>query len=209
MATQSIFDVRTMGGVYSTAAFTASGAGAVALGTETVAFQDNLATATSSNYTQTNASTNFTGGSVQNGEHIVAWGLQVRVRAENSSGLPIIMTKGALDEAISFTSLHLNLKGNEIMIGPPQLYPAAWGANCTANAGGASSNEFDYVNGGPGTRPFVLPKRAPIQLKSQDQFTIKVKVDKAFAGAVASSQIIYVFYLPASRALTFRSLSGA
>lgn len=209
MATQSIFDVRTLGGVYSTAAFTASGAGAVALGTETTAFQDNLATSTSSSYTQTNATTNFTGGSVQNGEHIVAWGLSVRVRGESSAGLPIVLTKAALDEAISFTSLHMNMKGNEIMIGSPQLFPASWGANCTSAAGGASSNVVDYVNGGPGTRPFQLPRRAPIQLKSQDQFTIKVKVDKAFAGAVASSQIIYVFYLPASRALTFRSLSGA
>jgi hypothetical protein len=208
MATSSIFDVRSLGGLYSTCAFTATGAGAIAAGSETTAFQDDLNTATASNYTQVNATQNQGGGQIANGTHIVAFGLEVRVRGENSSGLPIVLTKEECDQAISFTSIHLNLAGNTILAGPPQLFPAAWGANAVASAGG-STQVSDYVNGGPGTMPYRLPRRGPIQLKSQDQFTATVKADKAFAGVTASAQIVYVFYLPASRALTFRSLAGA
>lgn len=203
MSNTNIYDVRVMGGVFGTCSISSGSSGAIAAGTNATAFQDDLGTSTTSNVTQTNSFGNQFGGLVENGTQLTMFGLQVVVYAQDSSSVSIALPIVDCQELITKTRLELNSKGNRFSVGPPILYPCggkgAYSPGATAHAN----------NGGDAAPVFRLPASMPIQLKSQDQWSINVAFTVPGAGLTASTTYFYLFYLPATRAYTFRSLGAA
>lgn len=199
----NIYDVRVLGGVFGTCALASPGGGVIAAGTNTTVFVDNLNVATTSGVIQTNSTGNQFGGVVNNGEQLTLFGLQIGVftyltATGVSQALPVVDCQ----ELITKCSIELNARGNVWSIGAPLLYPSGGKG---AYAPGAAAHA---ANGSPDAPVFRLPASMPLQLESQDQFSARVIVDTACT-VTAASQFSFLFYFPATRAYTFRSLGGA
>lgn len=200
----NIYDVRVLGGVFGTCSLASTGGGAIAAGSNTTVFVDNINVNTTSGVIQTNATGNQFGGVVNNGEQLTLFGLQIGVYSYlTATGVSQELPIADCQELITKCSIELNARGNIWSIGAPVLYPS--GGKGAYAPQGANAHA---ANGSPDAPVFRLPASMPLQLESQDQFSARVIVETAIT-ATASSNFNFLFYFPATRAYTFRSLGGA
>lgn len=199
----NVYDVRVMGGVFSTATLASGAGGAIAAGVNTTAFVDNLNVATTSGVVQTRAFSNQFGGLVANGEQLTLFGLQIAVLSYvTATGVSLPLPVIDCQEMITKTSISLNAKGTEFNIGPPALY-------VSGGKGAYSPGSVHAANGSPDAPTFRLPASMPLQLESQDQFSLRIIVETAMAALTVGTNYNFLCYFPASRAYTFRSLGAA
>ena len=194
--TKQTLDVRTLGGMYASG-FLAGAAGAVAVGTRTTLFLDQLGGAVNSGIPQTQALSNFFNGRCPNGEVITAFGFQLMVYETDVNHNPVASTAAIQAEAVRNLSYTLLLKGQEYPITGFATAPCPLGANTL------------FQNGGRGVAPFRFPQQPPLQLNSNDQFAVSVRCEHAITTGGAGNGFRIFAYLPASKGIPLGQLSGA
>ena len=189
-------DVRTLGGLYGSA-FLAGAGGVVAAGTRTAVFLDDLGNNVASGLVQQQALSNFFGGRVEQGEILTLFGFQMMVYETDNVAQTVASTVVIHAEALRNLSFELQLKGSEFPITSVVTAPCPLGTNTL------------FQNGGRAVAPFRFPRQIPLQLNSNDQWSVTVTAQRAINVGAATNGFRIFIYCPASKGIPLGQLSGA
>ena len=186
MKTGNVLDLRTAGGIFSTCIFQAASS-AVAAGVTTTAFQDDLNSSTS----------NCFGGRVPQGEIWTIWGIQVQLDIETTALISKADSAILTQDALNRISVSMNLRGQEIQVGSIKCFPSGLGANTIT------------MNGGRAVNVMRFPRTQPLQLESNDVFTVTYKMETAYTSGAATDALRIFTYCQGSKAISLANLAGA
>ena len=114
-------------------------------------------------------------------------------------GFATVFTTGDVFQSIlNNLSTALNLRGQLYETGNVTCFPSQQGDTL-----------FLPQNGGFGVRKFRFPISTPVQLRSNDSFTLAVTADRALVATAANNLIFVRASLAASTAVSLNNLSGA
>ena len=196
MKTGNVLDLRTAGGIFSTCIFQAASS-AVAAGVTTTAFQDDLNSSTSSGITQNRSTSNCFGGRVPQGEIWTIWGIQVQLDIETTALISKADSAILTQDALNRISVSMNLRGQEIQVGSIKCFPSGLGANTIT------------MNGGRAVNVMRFPRTQPLQLESNDVFTVTYKMETAYTSGAATDALRIFTYCQGSKAISLANLAGA
>lgn len=196
MKSANVLDLRSAGGLFSTCIFQAAGS-AVAAGTTTTAFQDDLNSSTSSGITQNRALSNCFGGRVPQGEIWTLFGMQIAIDYETNAQVALADSAILIQDAMNRISVSMNIKGQEINVGSLKCFPSA------LMSSGLSQN------GGNCVPTFKWPRSQPLQMTSNDVFTVTYKMETALTTANATDSLRIFTYCTGSKAIAIGNLAGA
>jgi hypothetical protein len=195
-STAQTLDVRTLGGIYSRCQLAGAG-GAIAQGTQAIAFLDPLNGNTNSGLTQTRADSNFFDGMVPQGEVYTLFSLEAQIFESDGAGNPVLHTNIILQQALRNLSFSLILKGQEYNIGSLMTVPSPKGTNTAPQ------------NGGRAVAPFRFPRQLALQLRSNDQFAVRTQAQRAITTGGGGNGLLITWHAAASRGIPLGQLSGA
>lgn len=196
MKSANVLDLRSAGGLFSTCIFQAAGS-AVAAGTTTTAFQDDLNSSTSSGLTQNRATSNCFGGRVPQGEIWTLWSIECAIDYETNAQVALADSAILIQDAMNRISVSMNIRGQEIQVGSLKCYPSGKMSNGLAQ------------NGGRAVPVFRFPRTQPLQLTSNDVFTVTFKMETALTTANATDSLRIFTYCAGSKAIAIGNLAGA